>query len=184
MFSLRLNLFPQGWREGLPDEDEGAGEVVGAVGDPAGDFGRGEPVARFDFFGVQDKWAFGGVTVNPTEFPAGLAAGVDFEKALRGLAHDETDFLAEFAHGAGVIILTGVHMAGGGGIPFPGGGVLFQGTFLQEDLAGGVENEDMNGPVPKTARVDFAARGLTGHFVTFVDEVENFFAHFEDKAKG
>ena len=113
--------------------------------DPVRDDFGGEPAGRVDFGPLQGEGAFTVVTVDPDEFLAGFGAGGDFEEAFRGGFGFAADFFAKFALGARVIFLAAIEVAGGGGIPGARKTIFGHGTFLKEQFATRVEDEDVNG---------------------------------------
>ena len=70
----------------------------------------------------------------------------------------QPEFLREFAHRGGVVVLAGVHMAGAGCRPAVGVGVLFRRAALEVNFAAGIEHEDVHGAVEQ-ALVTLLERG-------------------------
>ena len=136
-----------------------------------------EKRSTLDFVGVQAEWAVEIAAVNPDKLQPGLRAGIDLEKPLRGALQEESDLLPCLAHGAGVVGLAGVHVAGGTGVPRAGEGVFLERAFLEIDLASFVDDEHMDGPMFQPTPVDFLTGLFAGDAVAVVHYVENFFAH-------
>src|SRR5690349_7942233 len=66
-------------------------------------------------------------------------------------------------------------MASGGRIPSLREGIFESRTFLQEDFHSGVIDQDVDCAVTQSATMDFFAWELADHFVTLIDNVEEFF---------
>ena len=86
----------------------------------------------------------------------------------------ETEFFAKFPCGAGVVVFAGVEMAGGAGIVAAGKGVLGGSALLDEELAGVIEHEDVDGTVAESQSVDLPAGGAADDPVRGVHDVEDF----------
>lgn len=84
----------------------------------------------------------------------------------------ETDLLAELAAGALVVILAAVDMAGAGADPAAGCGIFCHGAALEVELAGLIENEDVDGPVVEFLTMYDGAWLLSKHMVAGVDDIE------------
>ena len=65
-------------------------------------------------------------------------------------------------------------MTGRGGIPDPGEKVLGQRSFLQENLSGPVDHEEMDGPMAQAPGMHFPPRRLSRHPVILVHHIEEF----------
>jgi hypothetical protein len=85
----------------------------------------------------------------------------------------EAEFLGEFAEGGVVVVFAGVDVAGAGGGPAVGEGVLGGGAALEVDFAAGVEDEDVDGAVEEAAAVNFGAGFLVEDVVVLVDDVKD-----------
>lgn len=155
-----------------PNANQRRSELVGAVTNPAADVFRGKPLAGFNFVWMKGKRTFCGAAIDPDEFLAGLFAGVDAKDALRNAGQDEAEFLFDFTYRTRIVRFTGIEMACGRGIPALREGVLFRGALLQEHLAIGVEDEDVDCAVAQTMSMHFAARELADHLVPVVYDVE------------
>jgi hypothetical protein len=161
----------------LPDYDEGGGEILRAVLNPAGEVFEVEPVAALDFFRVQLKRSLEFAAVDPDEFLAGFGAGIELEEFFGKAGEGDAEFFFSFTESAVVIGFADVEVSGSRRIPCAGKAVFAQGTFLEEDLASLVEDEDVDGAVLQAAAVDFGARRGSDDFVLFVYDVEDFFGH-------
>jgi hypothetical protein len=64
-------------------------------------------------------------------------------------------------------------MAGAGGGPAAREGVLDEGAALEVNLAGGVEDEDVDGAVEQAAAMDFGAGFLVEDAIVFINDVED-----------
>ena len=94
--------------------------------------------------------------------------------AQRGERWTDAEFFFGFADGGGVVAFAGFEVAGGAGVPFGGLAVFPGGAFLQEQLAGLVEDEDVDGAVEEVFGVDCGAGAGGYDIVTSVDDVEVF----------
>src|SRR6516165_10405692 len=99
--------------DSLPNHDKRGCKFLGLFGYPLADVFGSEPVAAFDFVGVQRKGTCAFAAVNPDVFLVGFGGGGEFEQAGWRRSRAETEFFAEFAHGARVVIFAGIDMAGG-----------------------------------------------------------------------
>src|ERR1039458_5361167 len=118
----------------LQNHQQGAGKILWALRHPAHDFLRRKPTAALDLLRVQPERPFCLAAINPDMLLIRFGAGGELEEPLWGRAQLQADFLAQLAHGAGIIILPGVHVARGGRIPQAGLAVLGHGALLQADL--------------------------------------------------
>ena len=164
-----------GWAlPALPAFEEAFGEVFGAGGGPCVDFVRGHPEAGFDFRGGPVEGLVGAGGEEFDEFHACAGAGWDGggeEETVGGGA--DAEFFFEFADGAGEVGFAGVEVACGAAVPFAWHFVFEVGTLLEEDLACGVEDEDVDGAVTPAVGVDEGAGGGGGDDIVFVDDVED-----------
>src|ERR1051325_6171864 len=144
------------------------------LGEPPRDVRSRKPFAALNLLGMQLERAFGLVPENPDELLVGFPAGGDLEEPRRRRRDDHAEFLAQFAHGAGVVVLAAVEVARGGRIPRAGVHVLFHGALLEEHLAATIEHQHVDCAMQQAEPVDLAARALANHFVALVDDVENF----------
>ena len=149
---------------------------MGAVVDPAIDFVRFEPGARFDFVRMKRERAFMLALVDPDELLAGIGTGVDFEESSRGGWQLDSEFLSDLAESAGIVIFAAIEVARGGGIPGAGEAIFEARTFLEKELAALVEDEDVNGAVFEAELVNFSAAFAADHAVELIDDVKKLFA--------
>ena len=122
--------------------------------------------------------------VHPDELLRRCFAGVDLEQPLRHGGQLEADFFSRFAQSTGVIRLTGIDMTGDGRVPRAGEAVFFHRALLQEQLALGVEDEQVNGAVTQAKPVHLAARLLANDMVVRINDVEDFFTHQSRRGLG
>ena len=133
---------------------------------------EGQEEDFFDFARGEDEGAFVLGLVDFDEFLAGVGTGFDF--AQRGERGTDAEFFFGFADGGGVVAFAGFEVAGGAGVPFGGFAVFPGGAFLQEQFAGLVEDENVDGAVEEVFGVDFGAGAGGYDIVTSVDDVEVF----------
>src|SRR5688572_1199656 len=126
---------------------------------------------------MQGERPFRLTAINPNVFHAGLGRGRQLEQPAQGRGRSESQFLAQFAHGAGVVVLAAVQMTRGRGIPGAGKAVLFHGAFLQKDFAARVEDQNVDGAMLKAEAMDLGACVAADDFIAVVHDIENFFAH-------
>ena len=131
---------------------------------------------------MQRERPFAFAAVNPAKLPASFPARVNLEQPLerrqRPRRRDiQANFLAHFAHGARVIILAAVQMAGRRRVPLAGRDVLFQRTLLEKDFAARIEDQHMHRTMPQPARVNLAPRAPADYFVALIDNIKYFLGH-------
>jgi hypothetical protein len=126
---------------------------------------------------MQLKWPFGPATIDPDKFRIRFRARGDFEQPLRRLFQGQSDFLAQLAHSAGVVILAGIHVAGGRRVPFARLAVFGHRTLLEKSLAARIEDQDVDRAMFQAQPMHLAARLAINHLVVFVDNIEDFFGH-------
>jgi hypothetical protein len=166
-----------------PEEKEGVGEVPRAEVGPSVDNVGMEPIAAFDFGGLEDERAFGKGEVDPDELLSSLGAGGEVEETLGWGVGGETEFLLKFAQGGGIVVFAGVEVTGAGGIPGTGEAIFEEGTFLEEDVALLVDDEDVHGPVFEAESMDFRAGSAVDGLIVVVDDIEPFFRHGRDRVE-
>ena len=107
-------------------------------------------------------------------------AGRKFENPLWWYAHLQANFFAQFANRARIVLLAGVDMAGGRRIPHARLSILEHRAFLEEKLAGFIEDQDMNRAMHEPKSMHLAPPAATDHLVQFVYDIKYFFnAHLE-----
>jgi hypothetical protein len=84
-------------------------------------------------------------------------------------------FFAKFAGGALIILFAGIDMPGCARVPSQWMSIFPSGAHLEEDLSGGGENQDVDGPVEQVIRMHFAPRGRPLQSVFFVHHREPLF---------
>ena len=113
--------------------------------------------------------------VHPDKLLAGGLAGVDLEQPFRHGRKFEADLFARLAQGAGAVFFAGIDVARDGRVPCAGEAVFFHRALLQEQLALGVEDEQVNGAMPQAKPVHLDARLLADDLVVCIDDVEDLF---------
>ena len=128
-------IFLQGLTaDAFPNEAKCAGKFIRPIFHPSSDVRRREPVAGFDFLSLKLEGAFGFAAINPNVFLIRFRAGGDFEKASERSDRRPTEFFFQLPDCAGVVMLAGIKVAGGGGIPLAGLAIFFQGPLLEKNL--------------------------------------------------
>src|SRR5438067_9577708 len=103
------------------------------------------------------KRAFARAPIDPNKFLAGFFTGLEAENAFRDARQREAEFFFKFPEGAGVVRFTGIEMASGGGIPAQRESVLFRRALLEEHLASGVIDENVDRTVAQATTMHFTA---------------------------
>src|SRR5436190_16761430 len=106
-----------------------------------------EPCAGFDFVRMQRERAFVVAAVYPDVFHAGFGRGSQFEEPYQWSCEGNSEFLAQFAHGASIVVFAAIEMTRRRRIPCARKAIFLQGALLQKDFAARIKDEDVNGAV-------------------------------------
>ena len=117
--------------------------------------------------------------INPDEFLSGIGTGGKLETFPdRAGRQAQTEFLAQFPVRRCVVIFTGAQMTGGAGIKTTRESIFGHRTFLDEQFAVTIKDEDMHSPVAETAGMHCRPGRLPNDPVLLVYDVEDFVGHY------
>ena len=156
--------------EKSPDFEKSGGEVGGSFRDPAVDEVWGKECGALDFRWREDEGAIVLRGEDLDKLLSGIFARGDFSQTGEG--GRDAEFFFGFSKGGGGVGFAGFEVAGGAGVPFGGLAIFPRGTFLQEQVAGLVEDKNVHGAVEQAGGVDVTARVAGDDGVVFIDDIE------------